>query len=360
MKTSIALKALIIIGLCVFCMSCGSSSSSSDDDACDCSSDTSIENSGLVLSLANQDEELPANVSVLFKVETDDEKPVTDLDVSNVRIFEDGESISEYESQLAILSKPGKFTSNTLLLLDLSGSVLESESLPKLKEAAIYFVNTMMPDSDDEDFGEIEMGIWWFDGAADIHSLVSFTTNSDELRAAIQDISADISGDSSTNLYGSVIQGVDEVEDLAGEKENTIAIGSLVIFTDGTDQAGRKTKEEAVNAVEDADEDISVYSIGLGGEIDEPTLEQIGRDDFVFAEDIDGLITQFEKIANNIREDVKSYYLLEYCSPKRKGSHDLKISVTHDSQNGSLTTCFCAKGFKGGCEVSDDDDLNDT
>ncbi|MDM8551855.1 hypothetical protein QUF72_17360 [Desulfobacterales bacterium HSG2] len=366
MKTSQSLKAVIIIGLCVLCVvSCGDSNGNDDDDdsateTCDCSSSATVEKSGLVLSLADQDEETPANVSVLFKVETDNDEPVIDLNVSNVRIFEDGESISEYESQLAILPKPGKFTSYTLLLLDLSGSVLESESLPELKKAAEGFVNAMMPDPGDDDFGEIEIGIWWFDGATNIHQLASFTTDSYRLITEIDTIDENISSDSSTNLYGAVIQGIDRVENLADEKENSISVGSLVIFTDGKDQAGRKTKEVALNAVDNADEDISVYSIGLGGEIDEPTLKLIGRDDFVFAEDIDELVTQFEKIANNIREDVKSYYLLEYCSPKRKGSHDLKISVMHedpvtqDTLSGSMTTCFCAEGFKGGCEVSVD------
>jgi len=358
MKVYQVFRIIMMIGLSVLLVSCGTSDSGDDNDdaaECNCDKAPAVEKSGLVMTLANQEEEIPANVSVLFKVETDVGVPLTNLKSGNFRIFEDDDLISEYESRQEILPKPEKFKSHTLLLLDLSGSVLESESLPILRQAARSFVDAIMPIPDEDDFEEIEMGIWWFDGAADIHPLVPFVTDTDELISGINTIDKNISSDSSTNLYGAVIQGIAKVEDLTGQKENIVNIGSVVIFTDGNDQASRRTKEDALKAVDNADSDISVYTIGLGGEIDKDTLKDIGRDDFLFASDIDELVPQFEKIADDIREDVRSYYLLEYCSPKRKGSHDLKISATHEGLSGSLTTCFCAKGFKGGCEISGED-----
>lgn len=352
MKVSRLLRWVMVIALFGgFCIGCGGGSSD-DDGGCNCDRTPTLEESGLTLSLANQEEKTPANVSVLFKVETENGNPLTDLEAGDFKIFEDGSLISEYESQQAILPKPGKFKSNTLLLLDLSGSVLESDSLSVLRNAVRSFVNEMMPAEEAENYEEIEMGIWWFDGASDIHQLVPFTTSSEELIAGIDTIDRDISSDSSTNLHGAIIQGINKIEDLTGKENSKVSVGSLVIFTDGEDQADRRSEEDALNAVNNSDKDISIYTIGLGGEIDESTLKAFGRDDFVFADNIQELVPKFEDIANDIREDVRSYYLLEYCSPKRNGSHDLKISVTSNGLSGSITTCFCAEGFKGGCEIS--------
>ena len=328
---------IMLIGWCLCLAGCGGSSGGDDDSSsgCDCDQEPTIEESGLTLSLANQEEKLPANVSVIFKVETETEVPITELEVTNVGILEDGFLISEDESKKALLPKPGKFKSYTLLLLDLSGSVLESEKLSTLRGGAREFVKAVMPPFGSDEFGEIEIGIWWFDGAADIHPLVPFVTDIDELISGIETIDKDISNDSSTNLYGAVIQGIDNVKSLTGKEKSIVSVASVVIFTDGDDQAGWRSEEDALKAVGNAAEAISIYSIGLGDEINESILKAFGRDDFVFADDIDDLVEQFEKIAGNIRKDVRSYYLLEYCSPKRKGSHDLKISVNYNGLNGS-------------------------
>lgn len=240
-----------------------------------------------------------------------------------------------------------------MLLLDLSGSVLESENLSVLKSAARNFVNAIMLNSS----GESDMGIWWFDGASELHQLVDFVMLTDRLISGINDLNENISKDNSTNLYGAVISGIDKLRGKVGSNNGTASIGSLVIFTDGSDHAARKTQEEAMKAVNGADENISVYTIGLGGEIDKPTLRTIGRDGFFYADDIEDLVPQFEEIGSKIRKDVNSYYMLEYCSPKRKGSHDLTIAVTYKEDSGteltgSLKTCFCAEDFTGGCTVS--------
>lgn len=359
MKIPQFFRMLIVAGLTILLISCGGGGDDSDD--CDCDFPPTTKENGLALTFENQDEEGPANVSVLFKVEkveeiysgTEERTPVTDLRSTDVEIFENGDYISEYESQQAILPKPGIFTSHTLLLLDLSGSVLESESLPLLKQAARTFVGAMMPSAGSENYGEIKMGIWWFDGAEDIHKLISFSTDTEDLLAKIDSIRDGISKDSSTNLYGAIIQGIGIVEDLVAIRQNNVSIGSVVIFTDGNDQAALRKAEDALEAVNMADPNVSVYSIGLGGEIDQATLRLFGKDGFELAADIEDLVPGFEDIASTIRKDVKSHYLLEYCSPKRQGEHELKIVVSYEGVSGSLTTCFCADGFKGGCQINE-------
>lgn len=50
------------------------------------------------------------------------------------------------------------------------------------------------------------------------------------------------------------------------------------------------------------------------------------------------------------------FYVLEYCSPRRSGTHTLKVVATLDSPRdgqlvGSLSGQFDATGFSSGCEL---------
>ena len=127
--------------------------------------------------------------------------------------------------------------------------------------------------------------------------------------------------------------------------------GSLVVFTDGRDQAARRTLDDALNAIRNVEDDIAVYTIGLGPDTDEGVLARLGADGFFKSDNLDGLVSNFQAVARSITADVNSNYILEYCSPKRQGAHDLTVAVEIDGRSGSLTNCFCADGFTGGCEI---------
>ncbi len=352
LKDAAVLIAPILLFTLLLVSACDDGGDGDDHDECTCDFTHLVDEDGLSITFESQGTSRPANVSVLFKVETEEGMPVTGLTAGDFRIFENGELISDFESQQAILPKPGMFRSHILLLLDLSGSVLESESLSTLKEAARTFVYAIMPAPYAVTHGEIDMAIQWFDGEPNLHGLVPFETNADELVRGIDNIHEDISRDSSTNLYGATIQGVDLIQGKVGTFGETVAVGSVVIFTDGKDQAARRTREEAVKTVLGAGSDVSVYTIGLGVETDMEALSAIGKDGFLFAQEVDDLVPLFEEIARSIRNDVNSHYLLEYCSPKRRGSHDLTLEIDYFELGASLTTCFCAEGFRGGCRVS--------
>ncbi len=334
------------------CSSGGDDPAPSGDCYCDFTSWTDS-SAALNITFEKQTVAKPANVSVLFKVQTKDGTPVPGLLATDFTVYENDALISQYESQQAIIPKPGQFKSHIMLLLDLSGSILNSDSLTKVKQASKSFISAVMPDSGAENFGAIDMGIYWFDGAADIHQLVSsFITDKNFLLSSIDGINENITKDASTNLYGAVVSGIDKVKKTIDSSQQFVSVGSLVMFTDGTDQAGRLRKEDALNAVNNAAKTISVYAIGLGGEIDETVLKGIGKNGFVFAQDLEELVPKFEQIAGKIKDDVNSHYLLQYCSPKRKASHTLKLVAKSKELIGTLKTCFCATGFEGGCKVT--------
>lgn len=304
---------------------------------------------GLNFIIQNQFVSEPAKVSVFFKVETKDGDPVAGMTDQDFTIFENNNRISVDEAARQISPRAQLFAYSTLLILDLSASVTNT-NLPRLKEASKQFINAIMPDNND---GAVEIGISWFDGEDKLHELLDFTSDKTQLVAAIEAITPDISSDNSTDLYGAVQKGVDRIEDQfrTYQNDDLAYAASVVIFTDGTDQAARYTFDNALDAVNSAEDRITFYSIGLGNEIDASVLEAVGKNGFEFAENTNQLIETFDKIARKVSDDANSYYLFEYCSPKRNGQHDVKIEGVWQNLKGSLTQGFNATGFRGGCTL---------
>ena|SRR5690606_4267783 len=310
----------------------------------------------LVLSIQNQYTTLPGKVSIFFKVSDTDGYPVTGLNADQFTIYEQGRNdacfntISTSESYAKISPNSQIFNNNTILVLDLSNSVLSS-SLTELKTASKSFVENVMPASNTESF---KMAIYWFDGEDKLHSLNPLTHIKEDLISAIDGITADISKDPSTDLYGAVIKSTDIAEKLLKESTTNGRIGaaSVVIFTDGTDQASRFTQDAAVKKVTEANKNIAFFSIGLGSEIDADILSKLGKTFSVSAGNNTELETTFNEISKKVSEQANSFYLFEYCSPKRDGSgeNNLAIQVKDGNRQGAVQTKFNAKGFTGGCK----------
>jgi uncharacterized protein YegL len=310
----------------------------------------------LILSIQDKFTTLPGKVSIFFRVSDNEGNPVSGLTANQFTIYEQGRNdecfntISTSESFARISPNSQIFNNNTLLVLDLSNSVL-SNSLNELKTASVSFINNVMPGSTQESF---KMAIYWFDGEDELHLLQPLTAVKEELTLAIDGITQDISNDPSTDLYGAVIKSTDIAEDLLDDARSnaTISAASIVIFTDGTDQASRYSESDALRKVKNADLNISFFTIGLGAEIDAEVLEEIGRTFSVFAGNKEELESTFNDISFRVSERANSFYLFEYCTPKRDGSgtSNLAIQVRVGSRQGSVQTEFNATGFTGGCQ----------
>lgn len=307
---------------------------------------------GLVLTLENEFTSPPAEISIFFKVELDDGTPVATLTKFDFELFEDGDRVDPNESDRTIDPNPGTFLSPAILLLDLSGSILGSGTLPTLQTAAKTFVQEVLqPDPDRQ--GEVDLAIFWFDGEADLHTL---TPPSDDIQMhtdAIDAITEDISNDNTTDLNGAVIQGAQAVADRVNAVPSpVVAVGSLVVFTDGRDLAKRHDKQEVLEVIDALPQGVAVYTVGLGQDIDRETLEEFGKDGSVFAEDVGDLVETFREISDRLNADVKSHYLLRYCAQARAGQHALTVRATFEIFTGDLETTFSAAGFSGGCIVT--------
>lgn len=310
----------------------------------------------LILSIQEQFTTLPGKVSILFKVSDASGNPVSGLEASQFTIYEQGRNddcfntISASESFARISPNSQVFRNNTLLVLDLSNSVL-SNSLDELKQASVSFIENVMPSVSSPSFN---MAIYWFDGEDTLHLLQPLTNSTADLVTAVNGITSDISNDPSTDLYGAVIKSTELAEELLtqGVQEDLISAASVVLFTDGTDQASRYTESAALDKVNKADPNVSFFTIGLGAEIDTQVLSDIGKTFSVFAGNKEELETTFNDISLRVSQQANSFYLFEYCSPKRDGSgvNNLAIQVRDNNLQGAVQTEFDATGFTSGCE----------
>lgn len=357
-------KCLLSIFALIFAISCGNSDDDvnfnlnqeelgkgENPDSC-----LGFEDNELLLSIQEQFTALPGKVSILFKVTDNLGNPISGLSANQFTIYEQGRNddcfntISSSESFARISPNSQIFNNNALLVLDLSNSVLQS-SLDELKIASTSFVNNVMPTPETESF---KMAIYWFDGEDILHLLNPLTTSITELTAAIDGIDENISNDPSTDLYGAVIKSTNIAEELIQEtnQNEVISAASVVLFTDGTDQASRFTEQSALNAVNNANPNISFFTIGLGSEIDTEILSEIGKTASVVASNAADLEATFNQISARVSEQANSFYLFEYCTPKRDGSgeNNLVIQLTNGALQGAVQTKFDATDFTGGCE----------
>ncbi|WP_337043937.1 vWA domain-containing protein [Emticicia sp. 17c] len=296
-----------------------------------------------------------SKLSMLLKVDENFNKflPVSGLTTGNFKVYEKGVNddcpnlISESEANKQFSPSAQKFRHNTLIVLDLSASVTSS-SLTQLKSSTTSFINNILPTSGDDSY---QVGIAWFDGEDKLNTLVDFTSNKNLLINGVQQLSASLSKDPSTDLYGAVIKSVDKAEQRLKDlqKDNVISAYSIIIFTDGTDQAARYSKQVALNKVNGANPKITLFTIGLGTEIDKATLSAIGKSGAVFSQNKNELEAKFIEVARIVKGEANSYYLFEYCSPKRAGKVTLVIVVAYDAKKGTYMTTFDATGLTSNC-----------
>jgi hypothetical protein len=153
-------------------------------------------------------------------------------------------------------------------------------------------------------------------------------------------------------LHGAVVKGLETLKTELSHAEHPLRFGTLVVFTDGTDHAGRVSRDDMMKAVKESEYDI--FAIGLGAEISEREIGQVGRNGTAMAKDRESVKQAFEQIAQKIQGYSERYYLLSYCTPARAGEHDVRIDAIAKSDSaewrGNLTYRFKADNFAPGCD----------
>ena len=297
-----------------------------------------------------------AKVSIFFKVTDCAGKPLPEvLTADDFELFENGARLST-ESSHYIGSNKQQFRSYTALLLDVSGSIYSQ--LPELENSASAFVDQILSqDSAQHSQGANFVAIFTLDGLRDIMQLSEASNDPVYLKSRIKLIGTEAAcrangycRNSSTNLNGGIMQGLERLNVL---KQAALSSGipntetALVVFTDGADTAAWNTSQQAQSSVSASPH--HVFTIGLRSrDLDENALRLLGKDDAVYANDVTELKGRFQELGKRIEDIASSYYLLQYCSPKRNGTgHELKVTGNYDALIGGLVTKFDVANWNG-------------
>jgi Mg-chelatase subunit ChlD len=308
--------------------------------------ETGCQGGGLNLKMVRSAAAKPSNVAVYFSVDQSDGTPVGGLKAEDFRIYEDDALISQYESKQTILNPKVAASHYTLLLVDMSGSISKSGQASSVVDAAEAFTDRL------EKFQKV--GVYAFDGSADLYPIVPFTSSGGAAKGGIKSLASFQPRDPSTNLHGAVVKGIELLKNELAHAEHPLKFGTLVVFTDGTDRAGRVSKDEMKKALDDADYD--VFAIGLGAEISDKELGHIGKNGVAMAQDKDSVVKAFDQIAQKIESYTQRYYLLSYCTPARAGDHEVRVEAVVKSpdgkseKTGSVRYKFKADHFTPDCD----------
>lgn len=294
--------------------------------------------SSLNVSRINSAAGKPNNVWVFFTVEKGEE-PVGGLSATDFEIYEDEQRVSEFESQQTIQNPEVAAVMYTLLLLDVSGSVTESGQADALVDAAQVFTERVGKSQ--------KVGVYAFDGENKLHSVVPFTETKGSVQGGLDGLRKYRPKDPSTNLHGAVVMALARLKSDLERDPRPLKFGTLVVFSDGTDRAARLTRQEMIEEIEKPQyESFDIFAIGLGAEMEEAKLQDVGRDGTELAAAQEKVKGAFDRIAERIETHMKRFYLLSYCTPARKGAHRVKIvAKTRDGHQGALEYTFNADGF---------------
>jgi Ca-activated chloride channel homolog len=242
--------------------------------------------------------------------------PVPGLTARDFAITEDGQpvTIGDFAG--------GTGAINTVLVIDRSGSMDESDKMDGAKAAARAFVRQMRPGD--------RTAVIAFSNEPEL--IQPFTADTALLDGAIRRVHPD----GSTALYDSLIAGVGQLQGLSGRR-------ALLLLTDGRDIVGtddpvpasRASLDEAIQAAAKAG--ISVQVIGLGdrdtddlrGGIDEPVLKRIA-DQTGGAYFYTPNAGQLADLYRRLSADMQQEYTVTYRSPRPfyDGTRrDIRVSV---------------------------------
>jgi hypothetical protein len=195
-----------------------------------------------------------------------------------------------------------------------------------------------------------KVAVYAFDGEDKIHPVVPFTETEGALKGGLDGLRKYKPKDPSTNLHGAVVQGLAELRAGLDKESKPLKFGTLVVFSDGADRAARVSRDEMVEEIKKDDyENFDMFAIGIGDEkeLEEANLKDIGRDGTEEGTDPGKVKEAFESIANKIEAHSKRFYLLSYCTPARKGEHEVEIRVEIEDPKakGKLAYTFSADDF---------------
>jgi len=275
----------------------------------------------------------PAGVRTVFQLSDCNGDPIADLSSDEVTVLLDGQDIQSEGDVAPVLTQEVDFRLSTMLLLDLSYSIVENGNLQPMLDAARIAAHSLVAQGH-------RVSIYQFAGPPYFGEVQGFTTEVEELDAALAALSS-TPGFGTTDLYGSIAKAIQVLADEI--TPDVLSSETLILFTDGTDEAMVSSADVAMEAIEKSG--ANVFTVGLGGDVNQEELLAFGRDGFEWAEDAAALAAAFEAITQRVVDLAHSYYLLGVCSPRVGDWREMTIGVARGGKRGALDVAYNANGF---------------
>ncbi|HWA76271.1 MAG TPA: hypothetical protein VG937_28220 [Polyangiaceae bacterium] len=281
----------------------------------------------------------PANVAAFVSV-SDGDEPVTDLEESNFTVYENEQAVPADQTRAKLLDRELAGAFRTVLLVDL-GFAAAPDTRRELTSAINVFLDKVRATQAVTVFG--------FDGSAGLKLLGEFAKgdgSTSELRLP------NASTDLSRNLNGAVQRALVELESRLAQSRKPIRVGTLVVFANGPDIAGRVSERDLDQTLDE--HHAFLVSIGIGEQAP-ASLQAIGRDGFFRAQSASTVAMAFEETAYRVANHYEKHYLFSYCSPSRAGERRLRLEVRFtdkkgNEKKGDAEAEFDAKGYAAGCD----------
>ncbi len=284
----------------------------------------------------------PAGVRTVFQIFDCNGSPIVDLTNQKLQVLLDGDEIRTEGDVTQVLTQKVHFEQYTLILLDMSDSIVNTGSLQPMVSAVRRVVRKLVTQG-------VQVAIYRFAGPTYFAEVQDFTTDEGALNLSLDEL-AKSKGLGTTDLYGSIPRAINVLE--SAGSHDVLTTRTLVLFTDGTDEAMASTSKSALASIKSSE--AYVFTLGLGGDVDQEELRSFGKDRFEWAEDSNKLETAFDAITTHIYNLARSYYLVAICSPRVGGTHNMTIVVERNGDTGQLTVQYNADNFDiVGCNVND-------
>ncbi len=281
----------------------------------------------------------PANVALFLDVRDGDGQPVAGLEEKNFKVYEDGKLVPSSKAKRALLEPKLGGVRFTLVLIDLSGPIVDSEYLPELAE----YVGKMVERVAD---GQ-EVAVSAFDGAEEVAPFFGFGAAVDQIKTLVDGLKKFKPRNRNTNLNGAVYQGLFALKEQLDASNAEHKSAALLVFTDRGDLAHSVSPQVLKQAVHDTPAEI--YVIGAGEKVKTEELTAIGKSGIFLTDDPKGFKKGFDEMTKKMAGKTEGRYLFSYCSTKRKGDHKLEVEVVAPHDKGRVSYKFSADGFKAGC-----------
>ncbi|MFK7747992.1 MAG: hypothetical protein AB8B65_06365 [Kordia sp.] len=263
-----------------------------------------------------------SKIKVSFKLTDENNIGVSNQTDSDFNLYETAISAGETEQLIdpteaprLIVPNPQNYRYATMIVMDLSGSVIDE--IENIKSAATLYVSNLFSEINS---GALEVAIYYFDGREQLQELIGFSTSSQNIIAAISGMNSGLQQDISTNLYGAVVQSCNRMQakklEIQNDPNTNIWSSSMVIFSDGQNQDFFNDRNDMNTSINATLDNTGFYVIGAGNNVDARVIADIGRNGQFLIDDYSQLTTGLNSVLDVIRREANSNYELEICTAK--------------------------------------------